>query len=405
MKRFGVIADDLTGAMDTGCQFARLGLRTIVYLGPPWPEHSDVDVLVLNTESRHDPPSEAYSKVRQGAQSLSHRVIYKKVDSTMRGNVGQELEATLDELDLRRALVAPAFPASGRAVIDGRLLINGVPLHRTDFVDDPLCPPAEHIPTLLQSQSERQVGSVRLSVVQQGAQALVDEIAARAEEILVLDASTQEHLLIIAGAAARLEDTCLATGSAGLARALPTGFNVRADKEASPSGHRGGSPVLAVAGSRREATVAQIKRAVSGAGVLLVEVDPHHIEETTKRSVLETREALSEGRDVIVTCALGPHLPERSGALDAAMADVTAQAAASQELGGLILTGGSVAFSVCRELGIQVLEVEGEIAPGVPVGRVPKGYWEGTSLVSKAGGFGEEGILVTAIEYLRGEGE
>jgi len=89
----GIVADDLTGAMDSSGYFARRGLNTVVLLEPDF--SSTADVLVINTNSRAETPDIAHERVRHAVRNLSGRVIYKKIDSTLRGNIGTELEAAV----------------------------------------------------------------------------------------------------------------------------------------------------------------------------------------------------------------------------------------------------------------------------------------------------------------------
>ena len=116
--RLGVIADDLTGANDTGVQFARQGARTIVPLD--WHDLASLgrhaDVLVLCTNSRGLPPGAAAQRAKLAAQALRKArvaAIYKKIDSTFRGNVGAELDAVLDVYPARLTILAPSFPPGG----------------------------------------------------------------------------------------------------------------------------------------------------------------------------------------------------------------------------------------------------------------------------------------------------
>jgi len=94
--RLGIIADDLTGAMDTGLQFSKQGLETLVSMS--WQEMPDAQVLVVDTDSRAVGASEARHRLEVVARMLEGRTLYKKVDSTMRGNVGFELRALADLL-------------------------------------------------------------------------------------------------------------------------------------------------------------------------------------------------------------------------------------------------------------------------------------------------------------------
>ena len=282
MIRFGIIADDLTGALDTGVQFSKQGLQTVVVLDGELPK--GVDVLVTDTESRSDPPNEAYEKVRKASRRFERVPIYKKIDSTLRGNVGPELEAIMDELGFEKAVVAPAFPSNGRTTVQGRQLVHGLPLKETSLAEDPLCPDMDYIPALLSQQVKRNVAHVNLGVVDRGPTTLAYEIGSRSEEILVIDATRESHLSSIAQAVYLLGDKCLACGSAGLAQELPGAFCFRGKNLKRREDGRRDFPVLVVAGSRHQATIEQLREAERELGAQVVEPEIALLLDEEKRS-------------------------------------------------------------------------------------------------------------------------
>src|SRR5918999_1963460 len=150
--RVAIIADDLTGAADTGVQLARAGYRTAVaFRGAPIPPSEDLDAVALDTDSRAMPPGFAAKRVISASRAVRDApILYKKLDSTLRGPVAAELAAALEASGRDRAVVAPAFPAAGRTTADGVQLVRGVPVHETEARDDPRTPVREgHLPTLL----------------------------------------------------------------------------------------------------------------------------------------------------------------------------------------------------------------------------------------------------------------
>jgi len=251
-RGFGIIADDLTGAMDAGVGLARMGLDTVFILGGKLP--SETSVVVTSTDSRDDDPETAYRKVRRQAHKLSDRYVYKKIDSTLRGNIGSELKAVIDALGIEKAVVSPAFPANKRSVVNGRLLVENVPVDRTAFAKDPVFPVTEaHIPTLLRRQSGLRVGSLSLDDIKKGPAHISRKITDSQEEVIVADATEQAHLRYIAEALATTAGSWLACGSAGLVMELPPalGYRFRVMKPVTPV--ISPKPVLAVVGSRHEA--------------------------------------------------------------------------------------------------------------------------------------------------------
>src|SRR5699024_4782106 len=152
---------DLTGANDTGVQFANQGLRTTVLFSDTTLKQTHVkdDVVVLNSDSRALEPKEAYQIVYQQASRLQEfgiKNIFKKIDSTMRGNIGYEADAVMDVFNYTTAFVVPAFPSSKRVTVNGRHYVDQVPLAETEFAHDPATPVKEsYIPDLLRKQTER----------------------------------------------------------------------------------------------------------------------------------------------------------------------------------------------------------------------------------------------------------
>src|SRR5437588_9559135 len=138
MPELTIIADDLTGAADCGIAFALAGLPTFVAFGKG-PPPGDAQVLALDTDSRAASPEEASRRVHAAAKDAwgqGARTLYKKIDSTLRGHVGEEVAAAIaagKEAGRRPLIIAaPAFPALGRTTNGGRVFVDGVPLERTE---------------------------------------------------------------------------------------------------------------------------------------------------------------------------------------------------------------------------------------------------------------------------------
>jgi uncharacterized protein YgbK (DUF1537 family) len=145
------LADDLTGALEIGAKFAGAGISALVTADPA--AAMEATVRVIDTETRHLGPAEASARIRHlacAAQSSPPRLIYKKTDSTLRGNIAAELTALAAVFPDSPLVYVPAYPRLGRTVRNGHLLVDGVPVHLTAFAQDPLNPIREsHIPTLL----------------------------------------------------------------------------------------------------------------------------------------------------------------------------------------------------------------------------------------------------------------
>ena len=405
MNRLAVIADDLTGAMDTGLQFSKHGLETLVSMS--WHRLPDAEVVVIDTDTRDVPPSVARERVLATARALSGRVIYKKVDSTMRGNVGIELCALQEVLHARCVVVAPAYPPGGRTTLHGRQMVGGKPLEQTFFAHDPRWPMREsHLPTLLMQQTGREVGHIGLGDVVLGTEALVSALRARPEPLMVVDALEQSHLRTIAEALVRLGSAWLPCGSAGLAEEWVDALGLPGTVAASGRDRRAG-PVLVVSASRNEVTVDQLRRAIKDCGLARVDVDPWCCQQPEEETARLARACLAEmesGRDVILAASFSPLVPGASGLVTQALSGAAARVAARQRLGGLFLTGGDVAIATCRALGVEALCIAHEVQPGVPGGQLVGGQHDGMWVVTKAGGFGDERAVLDGLAYLHGAG-
>lgn len=410
--KLGVIADDLTGAADTGVQFRKWGFSVGVQIGldalGSGPQRAEI--IVVDTESRFDPPEEAYAKVREAAENLvSAGVdrIYKKVDSTLRGNLGAELDAAMDASGADMAFMAPAYPANGRTTVDGHQLIHGAPIGETEYAREMGVKEA-HITTLVGAQSRRKIGQIGLETVRKGVEALrsrVDALKGEGVEIIVFDAAAEKDLSVIAAGA---RDVRTISGSAGLASELPPGLGLRSFK-----------PVLSICGSTRSLARLQSGALTERLGCSSVEVDAIRVIEggdsraaEVERCVREASDALRSGVDVLIASAPEEESAERTfsfglsrglgeaevrSKIERALATIASAILEKAAVSGVVLTGGATALQVCKALKVVEAEILDEVQPGIPLLSIAGGL----KAVTKAGGFGGEDSLVEAVKYLR----
>lgn len=399
-----VIADDLTGAADAGVQFAMAGLRVRLELGDPRPLLRDVvsDVLAYTTNTRAMPPPEAYLRTRNAALAAGDRPIYKKIDSTLRGNLGAEIDAVLDVTSSTAALVCPAVPQQRRTVVDGHLLVDRTPVSRTSFAEDPAAPVREsHIPTLFARQSDRCVGSVPLSTVSSGPPAVLArlrDLLADGATIIVADAARDADLDCLAAAAAHIALPLLLCGSSGLAAALAS------PQHALPARRPVVTPrVVAVIGSINPVSIAQAEVLSREAQWPLLRMDgpAAFAGGGAWRGWLQTARTGFEDTAAVVIVAPADAIDNAHGAplsdIAAVLADRLAEVAeiamSSIHPGTAIVTGGDTAAAVLRRLGAQAVDLAGELEPGIPFGRVRGGSQDDLQIATKAGGFGDVGVL------------
>jgi uncharacterized protein YgbK (DUF1537 family) len=403
--KIGVVADDLTGALDTGVQFRGWGMSVAVQMVEASSATArNAEVVVVDVESREDNSEEAYRKVfraTEGLRSKGAEIIYKKVDSTLRGNIGVELDAVMDASDVEVAFVAPAYPAYGRTTIRGIHLVNGKPLDETEYGIE------AHIPTLIGNQSRRKIGLVGLETVRMGPETIEKEVSKLKDEgveVTVFDSAAERDLQDVCKAAGGVE---VFVGSAGLAFELPQGLGLRA-----------ALPTLSICGSPRALTRLQVAALVERLGCKMIELDASCLFDKeeylyeVERCVKEAGEAMISGKDVAVCSAFNEAAEEKAlklgesrgyveaeirARVEAALGTIASKALDEMPVSGLILTGGATALSVCSALEVEDFEILKEVEPGIPL----LSLGDGLRAVTKAGGFGEEDVLINIVKYLR----
>jgi uncharacterized protein YgbK (DUF1537 family) len=387
----GIQADDLTGACDTAAPFAARGLETVVLLPDvPIPEPAPA-VVALDTESRALPGPEARARARAAVARLrGAALLYKKLDSTLRGPIAAEVAGALEGADFGTALLAPAFPAQGRTVVGGWLLIGRQPADQSPIARDPAFPrTGASVPALLGRDGPHPVSLVPLATVRRGPDAVAARLG-RALGVVVSDAETDEDLAVLREAAS--SPRLLLTGSAGLASAVAAGLRVKATRRPL----RARRPLLVVAGTTHPTTQQQLER-LAARGVpgtrLEAGLEAPAARDGADRFLAAPREpslASADARDVMaarLAVAAREVLERRSGTR-----------AATARRGTVLLTGGETALAVCRALEATGLVLAGELAPGLPCGRLLGGPFAGLAVITKAGGFGDAETLVRVLE-------
>ncbi len=436
--RTGILADDLTGAADTSLQFLApdAGVWIVPALGDRVAVPPASTALAVNTDSRNVSPSQAASAVEAGCRFLvaaGCRRFYKKIDSTLRGNLAIEILQALSALQLELAVVAPAFPQAGRITVGGYQLVDGVPVQVSEYGRDPLAPVADsHLPTLLAAGGVGEVEHLSLKEVMGGpervATALVRAIAGR-KRVLVADAARPEDLQAIARGMALTPFRLLPVGSAGLAKAMQPHHVLDI---APVSGQRPvlvgvRPPVLVVAGSLNAVTTRQVELLARHARLVVLDVEGLLLagSPAIERVVLAIRPLLLSGQDVVLATGEGADPARKARALgrDLAMGAVQIGQHVAAALGevvvrlldgqppttiaGLVLAGGETATAVCRALGAPPLRVVGEPLPAIPLLRAELGAGAPglpggvLRLVTKSGGFGAPDALTRLVERLK----
>jgi D-threonate/D-erythronate kinase len=426
MTTIAVIADDLTGAADTGVQFCPYFGMTILIsylrLSPDFLSGIS-NVLSIFTNSRAIAPEEARDRLRRVASrvaDLRPNWIYKKVDSCLRGNIGIETEAIMDTLGYEMSFIAPAFPAMGRTTVHDIHLLNDIPVSQTELARDPVTPVMEsRLSRVVSSQCRYAVDHVDLSVVDGDENAFEAEIECRAKKNvrhLVFDAVTRQHLDRIASFVLRSGKKIILVGSAGLADSLGCRLTQGSSLEEAATIPTAGGKYLLVCGTMSETVKHQLQMLQEKYSYDRLTISPNLLADPSRREKLRMRAQKAQsvlGRTNLIVSidtssgesAAIDKKPQRRPpeAVAAGLGYFVARLLEGTTPAGLFLTGGDTADAVLSAVQAFGIRLSGEIVPGLPQGTIMGGFLDGLAVVTKAGTFGQRDTLVVLHETWKGK--
>ena len=387
-----ILADDFTGALDTGVQFAACGIPTRVVVGEQVDfAANDAAVLVVDTETRHLPAAEAYAviaKLTREAMSAGVFSIYKKTDSALRGNIGAELSALLKTSGERQLPFLPAFPQIDRVTRDGVHYISGVPV--TDV-------PAHSFPTLKEG-----------------------EAVPEQEGILVFDAGSLDDLASTGRALFQNGKPRLMAGCAGFAALLPDLMKMTERRTVTMP--KLDPRLLVVCGSVNSITLRQLDVAEQNGFSRLrltprQKLDPGYWESengkealqginemlaANPRCIIETNDEGGNQPTADYAAARGLDLEGLRVGIASSIGHMLGKLFTSPALGTLLLTGGDTLLQCMNCVGIKELEPVCEMEKGVVLARFT---YRGCTryVITKSGGFGHEKLLLDLADRIAAE--
>ena len=421
-----IIADDLTGANDTALQFHLKGANTQILLS------EDIDPInakntqtwALSTESRNIEPHEAFEKAQRAARFFVEKInpdyFYKKIDSTIRGNIAVEVLAILDTLEWDASIIIPAFPAESRVTVGGYHLLKGVPIERTEMARDPHSPIFEsHLPTLLKSQLHEEnkdlVGSIELSTIMKGAGPILrdlNNLIKSGKKLIVMDAVSTVDIEQIVLAMDKSEYRILPTGTAAAAQVLSdlwfSDFKSEHITKTLPE-----LPKFVVSGSATQITANQIEKleeADEFENLLVINLDMKTVLAGVSDEIVN-RIVNNLGQNNIVVVHTSTLVRDFDGfsedSLNAELtkanlanvitdflAELTQKVVAQKEL-ILITLGGETSYKCCSAIGATQLQLIDEVAPAIALSLDHNAQW----IVTKSGNLGGVNTLIDILKY------
>ncbi len=422
-----IIADDLTGANDTALQFHLKGANTQILLSEDieFVNEKNTQTWAISTETRNVEPDIAYQKISDAVNMFREKInpdyFYKKIDSTIRGNIAVETLGMLDILGWDAALLCAAFPSECRYTVGGYHLLKGTPIERTEMARDVHNPIREsHIPSLLKNQLPEEyhkyVGTVDLKTVMKGAGPVlkrINELIADGKKLIVADAVSVVDVEQLALALNKSDYNILPAGTASFAHALADLWfadlqDVQHIAKTFPM-----LPKFVVSGSSTLITANQIEKfensddfdnsivisldmetVLNGVSDELVNRIINNL--GTKNIVVVHTSHLLSSFDGFSETSLNAELTKTTlaGKITDFLAELTAKVTAQKQL-ILVTLGGETSYKCCNAIGANQLQLIDEVAPAIALCMDHNAQW----IVTKSGNLGGVNTLVDILKY------
>ncbi len=400
MAKFLMIADDFTGAGDAGVQMSKNGIEARIAFNTE--EIDPNQSYVIDSESRNIPAQEAYRKVKkiyQDMEQYQFDYYYKKIDSTIRGNIKAELMAAREVLKPDLTVFNPGNPDSNRTVVDGILMMNGVRICETEIMRDPLCLVQEdNLKTLLETEMGEPVQYFTLAQIRSR------KFELDGSKLITFDVLENEDMDAVVRYILSQNKKVLWVGSAGMANALFSALCPR-------------YPVLSFVGSISDTSRNQVRKAKEqGAQVVEMNVAELLKGGTLEKTAGEAVDGLALGNDVVIVSA-----KEHEDYLDAVdtgkkmgmkrgdvarytqekIGELSTIILKRANVCGIFLTGGDTAISFMEKNHAHGAKLVEEVLPIIALLETVDGDYPGLPLIVKGGSIGDENALAESIRFLK----
>lgn len=424
MQKYIVIADDLTGSNATCSLFKKIGLRAASILKLQGDINYDVDVISYSTASRGLDKEEAYKKVSEAIKILKNKdvlVYNKRIDSTLRGNIGTEINAMLDNLeDDRIAVVIPSYPDSGRIVVNKTMLVNGVLLENSDAGKDPKTPiKTSCVESLIQKGIKYSSTYFTLSDIEQPIEEIVKKIqeAIKKSRVLIFDAVNNEDIIKISKA--------IIHGDINIVTVDPGPFTLYYSKELQKKNHLE-KKILMVIGSVTATTKKQIEYILQEEDIFLVKmkVEDFFEKETCLKEIERVISFIKKGivsydLFLVTTSPIGDEkkadLQKLAENLNTTVEEISKIIAntltetvvkilkETEKFEGVYSSGGDITIALLEKLKAIGVEIREEVIPLAAYGRLIGGDFPNLKLVSKGGMVGDEKTIKLCLHKIKND--
>lgn len=424
--KIGVIADDLTGANATGVLLAEVGFTSVtIVFGGEVPEENGFTSICVDTNSRYvsmEVAKDRVSNTYAGLREWGADIVAKRIDSTIRGNLGSEIDALLEELGNDSvAIVIASYPDSGRVTSGGYLLVEGIPVQDTNVAKDPMNPVTNsYVPDVVAEQSQFEVGHIGLGDVLQGTSHIVTKLQslmAQNKRVIVLDAVTNDDIDHVAEAMATIENRVLVPVDPGPLTAAFARVKARKNEKE--------RKYIVTVGSVTDQTGRQLQYLIDKTSSKPVYVDAEKLATLTnnwdqeiERATEDALQKLADEEILIITTrtptskilplsqiAMKENVSEEIVAkrITAGLAKVTnnVMLKTNIQIHGTFSCGGDVTAAIFAESGANAIQLMDEVIPRAAYGKYVGGTFDGIPVITKGGTVGDKYTIYKCIAYFQ----
>lgn len=418
LKKLIIVADDFTGANDTGVQFKNAGFKVNVIINTQRfrQDLERSDILVVDLESRFDTKEVAYLKCFDLGKQIRKAGItnvYKKLDSTFRGNIGAEFDGLMDALNINMLFLASAWPSNGRTTKKGDVFVNGVRLSETESNHDPRNPiKYSSIEEIIRMQSKRKSCNIPTEIFDKSFNEITDILhreMVKGTEIFIFDSYKEEDLDNIANLIETFGDVQkLIAGSGGLASHLSSKYTAQYNKYS-----------FVFSGSITEKTRSQLRYTLNEGNCRYFHLEseyllgansiPDNLFESVSSAIkagikryIFTSALTRDDVENVLSMALKKDIKADAVAEKVArrLGTLAAELIVKFDPSGVLLTGGDIAIKTVNALNATGISIDCEILPGISAGTLT-GCNVRSIVATKSGGFGGEDAISRTFEFFK----
>lgn len=432
MLNYVIIADDLTGANATGVLIKKLGLKPVTLMNSLRKDdlEKSYDTVLYSTDSRGVEKEDAYERVYQATEfffSPNVKVYGKRIDSTLRGNIGSEIDGMLDALPKGTiAAVVPSFPEANRQAVGGYLLVNGKALEDSDAAKDGKKPiNSSIIEKLVKEQSKYEAASIYIEDIKKGCENLQNKILKFYDEgkkLIIFDALDNNDLEIISKALINTNIKFISVDPGPFTAAV-INQHIVLDKE-SKRDKKISNKVLMSIGSITDTTRAQLERLSKDRDIFKIDINSRAILSdinTKHKEIDRVINKVIENKDLYdVFCIVLDSLYEEvrinldeeakkqnttkeflSQIMNTSVAEISYRIMKEiKSIKGIFSSGGDISVSISRKFNSAGLELLDEVMPLAAYGKFIEGEFPDMKIVSKGGMVGKEDGMELCVDYL-----